>query len=70
MLLKLSMIYSFIQFQVHFKKDTLEVAKFISKDLKCLSNPGPQGPAPCRLVRDGVLVLSLLMFLLMVFKEL
>lgn len=69
------MLFNFIRFtassgfQDRFAKYTLEVAIFISKGLKCLSNPAPQGPAPCRLARDEVLALSLLMSLLMVFKD-
>lgn len=69
MLLQFYMIYSLIWFQDRFAKSTLEVATFLSKDLKCLLNPGPLGPAPCRLVGDEVLALSLLISLLMVFKD-
>lgn len=69
MLFEFYMIYIFSWFQDHFAKYALEAATLISDDLKCISNPGPQGSAPCRLVRDEVLALSPLMSLLMVFKD-
>lgn len=70
MLLKFYIIYSFIWFQNHFAKYTLEVTTFISNVsnifqtlvLKGLHSAGS-------LLRDEVLALPLLMSLLMVFKD-